>query len=50
MISSALSTFFWSLASIIKIMGKATIRFIPAKRSPRRQCMAARLPETIAGV
>jgi hypothetical protein len=48
MISSCVSAAFWSLASIIKIMGTATARLIPAKRRPRRQFMAARLPEAIA--
>jgi hypothetical protein len=48
MISSAVSASFWSLASIIKIMGMATARLIPANRSPRRQFMAARLSKAIA--
>jgi len=49
MISSRVSAYFWSLASIIKIMGTATARLIPANKSPRRQFMAARLPEAIEG-
>jgi hypothetical protein len=50
MISSRVSADFWSLASIIKIMGIATARLIPASRSPRRHFMAARVPEAIADV
>jgi hypothetical protein len=49
-IFSEVSAYFWSLASIIKIMGTATARLIPANRSPRRQFMTARLPEAIADV
>jgi hypothetical protein len=50
MISSEVSVSLWSLASIIKIMGTATAKLIPANRSPRRQFMAAILPKAIADV
>ena len=40
-----MSAYSWSLASIIKIMGTATARLIPANRSPRRKFMAAMLLE-----